>query len=132
MAGGGSRDVTGSDPDDDSDVKVSDRGRDRSNGYVMSGGGGSEKPGGSGGNGGGSRERPDSPVAKILFRKDLISAMKLPDSEPLTADDYWVVADSWKQEWEQEVQVPYNLKKVPTPHVSRLANPPHSTDRFTL
>ena len=33
---------------------------------------------------------------------------------------------------EQEVQVPYNLKKVHTPHVSRLANPPHSTDRFTL
>ena len=92
---------------------------------------GGEKPSGSGG-GGGGRERPDSPVAKILFRKDLISAMKLPDSEPLTQDDYWVVADSWKQEWEQEVQVPYNLKKVPTPHVSRLANPPHSTDRFTL
>ena len=115
MAGGGSN-VAGSDPDDDSDV--------RRNGYTM------DKPGGGGGRG--QPERPDSPVAKILFRKDLISAMKLPDSEPLTADDYWVVADSWKQEWEQEVQVPYNLKKVPTPHVSRLANPPHSTDRFTL
>ena len=109
-----------------SDVKYGSRGRG-DNGYLMGG----EKPGGSGG-GGGGRERPDSPVAKILFRKDLISAMKLPDSEPLTQDDYWVVADSWKQEWEQEVQVPYNLKKVPTPHVSRLANPPHSTDRFTL
>ena len=119
MAGGGSRDVAGSDPDDDTDVK----GR---NGYTMS----SDKPASS--SSGGRPERPDSPVAKILFRKDLISAMKLPDSEPLTQDDYWVVADSWKQEWEQEVQVPYNLKKVPTPHVSRLANPPHSTDRFTL
>jgi hypothetical protein len=30
-------------------------------------------------------------------RTDLISAMKLPDSEPLTADDYWIVTDTWKQ-----------------------------------
>ena len=117
MAGGGGN-VTGSDPDDDSDVKMNYRG----NGYLMDGGN-------KGSNG---RERPHSPVADILFRKDLISAMKLPDNEPLTADDFWVVADSWKQEWEQGVQVPFNPNRLPAPHVSRLANPPHSTDRFTL
>lgn len=41
-----------------------------------------------------------------LFRKDLISAMKLPDSEPLTPDDYLLIADTWRQEWERGVQVP--------------------------
>lgn len=40
-----------------------------------------------------------------LFRKDLISAMKLPDSEPLANDEYWVIMDQWKQEWERGVQV---------------------------
>ena len=40
-----------------------------------------------------------------LFRKDLISAMKLPDNEPLEAEDYWAVTDPWKQEWERGVQV---------------------------
>lgn len=87
----------------------------------------------SNGNGGGrSDTRPRSPVAETLFRKDLISAMKLPDNEPLTADDYWVVADTWKQEWERGVQVPFKPEALPEPHVSRLANPPHSTDRFTF
>ena len=87
----------------------------------------------SNGNGGGRSEvRPRSPVAETLFRKDLISAMKLPDNEPLTADDYWVVADTWKQEWERGVQVPFKPEALPEPHVSRLANPPHSTDRFTF
>ena len=40
-----------------------------------------------------------------LFRKALISAMKLPDNEPLEAEDYWTVTDTWKQEWERGVQV---------------------------
>ena len=76
--------------------------------------------------------RPYSPVAETLIRKDLISAMKLPDNEPLTEDDYWLVTDSWKQEWEQGVQVPFNPGGLPVPHVSRLANPPHSDNRFTF
>ncbi|KAL1456305.1 hypothetical protein WDU94_001047 [Cyamophila willieti] len=29
-----------------------------------------------------------------LFRKDLISAMKLPDSEPLKSDEFWVIRTS--------------------------------------
>ena len=32
--------------------------------------------------------------------------MKLPDSEPLTPDDYLLIADTWRQEWERGVQVP--------------------------
>ena len=41
-----------------------------------------------------------------LFRKDLISAMKLSDSEQLNKDDYWLIMDIWKTEWEKGVQVP--------------------------
>lgn len=53
-----------------------------------------------------------------LFRKDLISAMKLPDSEPLSADEYWVINDQWKQEWEKGVQVPVNPDSLPGPSVT--------------
>ena len=66
-----------------------------------------------------------------LFRKDLISAMKLPDNEPLEADDYWTVADTWKQEWERGVQVPVKPDGLPEPHVSALL-PSHKSERFTL
>jgi hypothetical protein len=47
-----------------------------------------------------------------LFRKDLISAMKLPDNEPLEPDDYWTVQDTWKQEWEKGVQVKYTKQRA--------------------
>ncbi|KAF2879158.1 hypothetical protein ILUMI_27010 [Ignelater luminosus] len=53
-----------------------------------------------------------------LFRKDLISAMKLPDSEPLASDEYWVIVDQWKQEWERGVQVPVNPDSLPEPCVT--------------
>ncbi|XP_052283046.1 protein Jade-1-like [Dreissena polymorpha] len=59
--------------------------------------------GGGGGGGGGGSHKPAE-----LFRKDLISAMKLPDSEPLAPEDYLLIADQWKQEWERGVQVPVN------------------------
>ena len=51
-----------------------------------------------------------------LFRKDLISAMKLPDNEPLEAEDYWTVTDTWKQEWERGVQVEdkHKIYKIPS------------------
>uniref|UniRef100_T1J3Y0 PHD finger protein rhinoceros n=1 Tax=Strigamia maritima TaxID=126957 RepID=T1J3Y0_STRMM len=48
-----------------------------------------------------------------LFRKDLISAMKLPDSEPLSSEEFWVLSDPWKQEWEKGVQVPVNPDEIP-------------------
>ena len=41
-----------------------------------------------------------------LFRKDLISAMKLADAEHLEPDTYVTIQDSWKQDWERGVQVP--------------------------
>jgi hypothetical protein len=50
-----------------------------------------------------------------LFRKDLISAMKLADSEQLASEEYLYITDSWKQDWEKGVQVPVNedLKHEP-------------------
>lgn len=44
--------------------------------------------------------------------------MKLPDSEPLAHDEYWVIIDQWKQEWERGVQVPVNPDSLPEPTVS--------------
>ena len=89
-------------------------------------------PGNGGDGGGGGGQRAHSPVAETLFRKDLISAMKLPDNEPLTSDDYWTVTDTWKQEWEKGVQVPVKPEQLPEPRVSRLTSPPHSANRFQL
>lgn len=49
-----------------------------------------------------------------LFRKDLISAMKLADTEILYEDEYFVISDPWRQEWEKGVQVPVNEEEIPT------------------
>lgn len=62
-----------------------------------------------------NRSAPEPPAE--LFRKDLISAMKLPDSEPLAADEYWMITDQWKQEWERGVQVPVSPDSLPEPLV---------------
>lgn len=59
-----------------------------------------------------------------LFRKDLISAMKLPDSEPLSPNEYWVITDQWKQEWERGVQVPVNPDSLPEPMVMNIRSYP--------
>ena len=48
-----------------------------------------------------------------LFRKDLISAMKLPDTEVLQYDEYFVISDTWKLEWERGVQVPVDPDGIP-------------------
>jgi len=58
-----------------------------------------------------TRTTTDAPAE--LFRKDLISAMKLPDSEQLSTDAYWIISDQWKQEWERGVQVPVNPDSLP-------------------
>ena len=52
-----------------------------------------------------------------LFRKDLISAMKLPDSEPLQPTDYMLITDPWRGEWERGVQVPVNPDKTSEAHM---------------
>lgn len=65
-----------------------------------------------------------------FHRKDLISAMKLPDNEPLTSSEYWVITDPWKQDWERGVQVPVNPDSLPAPKVKIIDNPqpPGQTD----
>ncbi|KAL3880908.1 hypothetical protein ACJMK2_033112 [Sinanodonta woodiana] len=47
-----------------------------------------------------------------LFRKDLISAMKMADSEQLNEEDYILIADQWRQDWERGVQVPVNKEGI--------------------
>ncbi|KAK2148927.1 hypothetical protein LSH36_474g00032 [Paralvinella palmiformis] len=57
-----------------------------------------------------SRNGKDKPVE--LFRKDLISAMKLPDTEQLQQDEYLLITDPWRQDWESGVQVPVNPEET--------------------
>ncbi|KAF4800010.1 Protein Jade-3 [Turdus rufiventris] len=56
-----------------------------------------------------------------VFRKDLISAMKLPDSHHVNPDEYYVFADTWKQEWEKGVQVPASPETIPQPSLRVVA-----------
>ncbi|XP_023269064.1 protein Jade-3 [Seriola lalandi dorsalis] len=56
-----------------------------------------------------------------VFRKDLISAMKLPDSHHVSPEDYYLLADTWKQEWEKGVQVPASPETIPEPSVRIIA-----------
>ncbi|XP_034557846.1 protein Jade-3 [Notolabrus celidotus] len=52
-----------------------------------------------------------------VFRKDLISAMKLPDSHHVSPEDYYLLADTWKMEWEKGVQVLASPDTIPEPSV---------------
>ncbi|XP_050631542.1 protein Jade-3 isoform X1 [Macaca thibetana thibetana] len=56
-----------------------------------------------------------------VFRKDLISAMKLPDSHHINPDSYYLFADTWKEEWEKGVQVPASPDTVPQPSLRIIA-----------
>ncbi|KAB7494936.1 PHD finger protein, partial [Armadillidium nasatum] len=67
-----------------------------------------------------------------LFRKDLISAMKLADNEPLTPDDFWGITDQWKQEWERGVQVPVNPDSLPEPSIMKIKDYPRPNADFRL
>ncbi|KAF0300793.1 PHD finger protein rhinoceros [Amphibalanus amphitrite] len=67
-----------------------------------------------------------------LIRTDLISAMKLADSEYLSPDEYLEIADQWKQEWERGVQVPVNPDTLPHPRVSCVPGPPQRLHDFKL
>uniref|UniRef100_A0A8C9QF91 Protein Jade-1 n=1 Tax=Spermophilus dauricus TaxID=99837 RepID=A0A8C9QF91_SPEDA len=50
-----------------------------------------------------------------VFRTELITAMKLHDSYQLNPDEYYVLADPWKQEWEKGVPVPVSPGTIPQP-----------------
>ncbi|XP_028906251.1 E3 ubiquitin-protein ligase Jade-2 [Ornithorhynchus anatinus] len=52
-----------------------------------------------------------------VFRTDLITAMKIPDSYQLSPDEYYILVDSWRQEWEKGVQVPAGAEAIPEPVV---------------
>ncbi|XP_020846876.1 E3 ubiquitin-protein ligase Jade-2 isoform X2 [Phascolarctos cinereus] len=52
-----------------------------------------------------------------VFRTDLITAMKIPDSYQLSPDEYYILADPWRQEWEKGVQVPAGTEAIPEPVV---------------
>uniref|UniRef100_A0A3Q4MH98 Jade family PHD finger 2 n=1 Tax=Neolamprologus brichardi TaxID=32507 RepID=A0A3Q4MH98_NEOBR len=67
---------------------------------------------------------PSSRPGSWVFRTDFITAMKLPDSAQLGPDDFYVLSDPWRQEWEKGVQVPANLEAIPEPVVRSL---PEST-----
>ncbi|MBN3302573.1 JADE2 ligase, partial [Amia calva] len=43
--------------------------------------------------------------------------MKLPDSHQLSTDDFYILSDPWRQEWEKGVQVPANVEAIPEPVV---------------
>ncbi|XP_014850537.1 PREDICTED: protein Jade-1-like isoform X2 [Poecilia mexicana] len=56
-----------------------------------------------------------------VFRTDFITAMKLHDSYQLNPEDYYVLADPWRQEWEKGVQVPVSPQSIPQPVTRVLA-----------
>ncbi|XP_005871047.1 PREDICTED: protein Jade-3 [Myotis brandtii] len=57
-----------------------------------------------------------------VFRKDLISAMKLSDSHHINPDSYYLFTDTWKEEWEKGVQVPANPDTLPQPSLRIIAD----------
>ncbi|CAL9695972.1 unnamed protein product [Knipowitschia caucasica] len=57
-----------------------------------------------------------------VFRKDLISAMKLPDSYHINPEDFYLLADTWKQEWEKGVQVLASPDTIPRPSARVVAD----------
>uniref|UniRef100_A0A8B9JT58 Protein Jade-3 n=1 Tax=Astyanax mexicanus TaxID=7994 RepID=A0A8B9JT58_ASTMX len=59
-----------------------------------------------------------------VFRKDLISAMKLPDSHHISPEDYYLLADTWRQEWEKGVQVLASPDTIPQPSIRIIAEKP--------
>ena len=40
-----------------------------------------------------------------VFRTDFITAMKVPDSQQIPSNEYILLKDTWRQEWEKGVQV---------------------------
>uniref|UniRef100_A0A8C4S7N8 Jade family PHD finger 2 n=1 Tax=Erpetoichthys calabaricus TaxID=27687 RepID=A0A8C4S7N8_ERPCA len=61
--------------------------------------------------------RPEEKKPSEVFRTDFITAMKLPDSFQLSQEEFYVLSDPWRQEWEKGVQVPANLEAIPEPLV---------------
>ncbi|XP_030642718.1 protein Jade-1 [Chanos chanos] len=77
-----------------------------------------------------NNRRPGGPRPSEVFRTDLITAMKLHDSYQLSPDDYYILADPWRQEWEKGVQVPVSPHSIPEPTV-RVVEEKSSAIMFT-
>ncbi|KAG5843290.1 hypothetical protein ANANG_G00149220 [Anguilla anguilla] len=60
---------------------------------------------------------PFSPPLWQVFRTDFITAMKLPDSAQLGPEEFYLLSDPWRQEWEKGVQVPAYVEAIPEPVV---------------
>ncbi|XP_076812997.1 uncharacterized protein LOC143459628 [Clavelina lepadiformis] len=65
-----------------------------------------------------------------VFRKDLISAMKIPDTSQLLQEEYWLMQDPWRIEWEKGVQVPVNPKSIPSKNVRLVPKETHGDFRL--
>ncbi|XP_075471459.1 protein Jade-1 isoform X2 [Ascaphus truei] len=63
----------------------------------------------------GKSSRHEDQKHSEVFRTDLITAMKVHDSYQLNPEEYYVLADSWRQDWEKGVQVPVNPEAIPEP-----------------
>ncbi|CAN0377526.1 unnamed protein product [Lampetra planeri] len=63
-----------------------------------------------------------------IFRTDLISAMKLPDSGSLVPGQFYLLADPWRPEWERGVQVPVCPESIPPPPHHLLPDPDPDPD----
>nr|XP_046155855.1 protein Jade-3-like [Oncorhynchus gorbuscha] len=82
----------------------------------------------------GSKPGTPAPMPKKpaeVFRKDLISAMKLPDSHHVSPEDYYLLGDTWRQEWEKGVQVPAFPETIPHASIRNIAEKPKEV-LFTL
>ncbi|XP_072171530.1 uncharacterized protein [Diadema setosum] len=71
----------------------------------------------------GSSSHGSSNQPAEVFRKDLISAMKLPDSYQLQPDEYMIMTDNWKPEWEKGVQVPVSPDCIPHAQLVEIRKP---------
>ncbi|KAF4084357.1 hypothetical protein AMELA_G00127800 [Ameiurus melas] len=67
------------------------------------------------------QRRQDGKRPSEVFRTDFITAMKLHDSYQLNTEDYYVLSDPWRQEWEKGVQVPVSPESIPKPAVRVVA-----------
>ncbi|XP_048343818.1 E3 ubiquitin-protein ligase Jade-2 isoform X2 [Sphaerodactylus townsendi] len=76
-----------------------------------------------------SRQKEKKPSE--VFRTDLITAMKIPDSYQLSPDEYYILADPWRQEWEKGVQVPANTETIPQPVVRIIPALEHSSQQIS-
>ncbi|XP_064377195.1 E3 ubiquitin-protein ligase Jade-2 isoform X2 [Dromaius novaehollandiae] len=76
-----------------------------------------------------SRQKEKKPSE--VFRTDLITAMKIPDSFQLSPDEYYILADPWRQEWEKGVQVPASAEAIPEPVVRIMPQLEHSPSQLS-